>query len=309
MSGVALAVGLGSAYVAGKEGDKNRAAAANQRPQFAKIVEPGIKRQLDRTEDTTRNVFSGDRVANFSDLQQQGLGQTQGLADSLQGFAGTSGQGFDQIASGSRIGNNPFLEQQLAGMRTNVNQNLMQNQLPAIQNNAIAGGGLGGSRQGIAQGLAIQGANRDILQAETTARSGQVNMDQAQQLQALLGQQQILQGQGGSQRALLAAGGIQQGQEQAEIGGVMQQFNEGQDMQFERDQQLLSILLGTPAQNQAIPQSTNPAAAGLGAALATSQLLGQGGGGGTQAPAVSPTFLPPGVSPTAGGGSPLLSPF
>ncbi len=269
MSGVAAAVGIGSALITRNSGGSS----GGGRPKFAKIVEPGINRQLDRTEDTTREVFSGDRVADLTSLQQQGVAQTPGIAQALQGAAGTSAGGFDTIAGGSRIGQNPFLEQQLAGMRANVNQNLLQNQLPGIQNNAIAGGGLGGSRQGIAQGLAIQGANRDILQAETTARAGQVNIDQEQQLRALLGQGSILSGQGGAQDALLRGGGIQQAQAQAEIGGEIQQFNEGQDLQFERDQQLLSILLGTPAQNQTVPQQSDPVAAGLGAALTASQLF------------------------------------
>lgn len=307
MSGVAAAIGVGGLLLQNKANKDARSDAANARPKFAEIIEPGIKRQLERTEDTTRDVFSGDRVADLTGLQQQGIGQTQGIAQSLQGAAGTSAGGFDAIAGGSRIGNNPFLEQQLAGMRANVNQNLLQNQIPGIQNNAIAAGGLGGSRQGIAQGLAIQGANRDILQAETTARAGQVNVDQQQQLQALLGQQQILSGQGGAQDALLKGGGIQQAQNQAEIGGQMQQFNEGQDIQFERDQQLLSILLGTPAQNQAVPNQPSAGAAGLGAALTASQLFQQQPQ--QQIAPIQPLSLGAGVSPTAGGGSPLLSPF
>ena len=286
MTWVATAI-VGGALITGEANKSAAKSASGARPQFASVLQPGIEQQLGRVEDTSIDTFGGDRVADFTGFQQQGLAQTPGLAQSLQGFANTTGQGFGDIASGSRIGQNPFLEQQLAGMRANVNQNLQQNQLPAIQNNAIAGGGLGGSRQGIAQGLAIQGANRDILQAETAARSGQVNADQQQQLQALLGQQQILQGQGGAQNALLSAGALQQGQDQAEIGGQMQAFNEDQTAQFNRDQDLLSILLGTPAVQGQIPAQTNPLVAGLGAGITTSQLFG----GQQQPPPINPLDL------------------
>lgn len=297
MTWVATAI-IGGALITGEANKDAASAAAGQAPQFAKQLQGPINQQLGRLEDTTRNVFAGDRVADLNEFQNQGLGQTPGLAQALSGFAGTSGQGFSDIASGSRIGQNPFLEQQLAGMRQQVNQNLQRNQLPGVRNNAIAGGGLGGTRQGIAEGVAIGDANQSLINAEGALRSQQVNADQQQQLQALLGQQQILQGQAGSQNALLRAGGIQQQQSQAEIGAEMAQFNEGQDLQFARDQDLLSILLGTPAVQGQLPAQTNPLVAGLGAGITTSQLFG-----GNPTQTVDPVTLPGNIP-----GTPLAFP-
>lgn len=186
-------------------------------------------------------------------------------------------------------------------MQQSGNQNLQRNQLPAIRNTAVASGGLGGSRQGIAEGLAISDLNQTLVNQEAQLRSGQFNQDQQNQLQALTNQQQILGGQGLGQQALLSSGALQQGQQQAEMTAEQQLFNEQQTQQFDRDQQLLQILMGSPtATTQPTPQA-NPLVAGLGAALTTSQLFP----GQPQAPAP----IPPGISPTAGGGTPLLSPF
>lgn len=148
--------------------------------------------------------------------------------------------------------------------------------------------------------------NRQLLSQEAGMRSGQFNQDMANQLTALTGQQQILSGQGAGQQALLSAGALQQGQQQAEMTAEQQLFNEQQTQQFARDQQLLQILMGAPTATTQPVGETNPLVAGLGAALTTSQLFP---GQQPNSPVPLPTALPPGVSPTAGGGSPLLSPF
>lgn len=50
---------------------------------------------------------------------------------------------------------NPYLGQQATALQNQANQNLQYNLLPAVNSGAQAVGGYGGSRQGIAQGLAM----------------------------------------------------------------------------------------------------------------------------------------------------------
>ncbi len=57
---------------------------------------------------------------------------------------------------------NPYLPQQSQAITNQVNQNLQQVQLPGINSQAIAAGGFGGSRQGVAQGLAIGQTNQAL---------------------------------------------------------------------------------------------------------------------------------------------------
>ncbi len=275
-----MSFAVGGAIIGGalitSSGNKSAAeTAANATPNFPTQLQPLVTQTAGNLEGHDPiEQFQGDRVADLTSFQQQGLAQTPGLAQALQGQAGTAAGGFNTFAGGGQVGQNPFLEQAIQAMQQSGNQNLQRNQLPAIRNNAVATGGLGGSRQGIAEGLAISDLNQTLVNQEAGMRSGQFNQDQSNQLQALINQGNILGGQGAGQGALLAAGGIQQQQNQAEIGGAQQLFNEQQNQEFDRQAQLLQILTGAPASTPQIPAQANPLVAGLGAGLATSQLFG-----------------------------------
>ena len=298
---------VGGAILGGALISSNNQPGVPGPPQFPTAVQPLVEQTATSLENAPSiQQFQGDRVADFTDLQTQGLGQVPGLAQALQGQAGTAAGGFNTFASGQQVGQNPFLDQAIAAMQQSANQNFQRNQLPAIRNNAVAAGGLGGSRQGIAEGLAISDLNQTLVNQEAGLRSGQFNQDQSNQLQALINQGNILGGQGAGSAALLGAGGIQQAQNQAEIGGAQQLFNEQQQQQFARDQQLLQILMGAPAAVPTLPASQDPLTAGLGSGIVASQLFGNSP---TNNFIPGSTFFPPRTSPTAGGGSPLLSPF
>jgi hypothetical protein len=85
-----------------------------------------------------------------------------------------------QILSGKV--NNPYLDQMATGIKNTVNDNLTQNVLPGIGSDAMMAGGYGGSRQGIAQGLAIGQSNKYLGDSLANLYGGQ--QSQANQLQA-----------------------------------------------------------------------------------------------------------------------------
>ena len=84
----------------------------------------------------------------------------------------------------STPGSNPYVDElvrrALQANTTNFNQQV----LPQISNNYEAGGGYGGSRQGIAQGLAIKSLNDTNANTAAQLYSQQYNNDLARQLQA-----------------------------------------------------------------------------------------------------------------------------
>lgn len=80
-------------------------------------------------------------------------------------------------------GPNPYLSQQANAITQNVTDNLKNNVLPGISSGAVAAGGFGGSRQGIAEGLAMQGANRDIANAQANLYGQGYTADQANKTQ------------------------------------------------------------------------------------------------------------------------------
>lgn len=78
---------------------------------------------------------------------------------------------------------NPYLPQQSQAITNQVNQNLQQQQLPGINSGAIAAGGFGGSRQGIAQGLAIGQTNQALGNSLANLNFNAWNQDQQNALQ------------------------------------------------------------------------------------------------------------------------------
>lgn len=59
-------------------------------------------------------------------------------------------------------GANPYVDQVADVVTRRINQNLREQVLPALQSGAVASGTLGGSRQALAQGLAVRETNREL---------------------------------------------------------------------------------------------------------------------------------------------------
>ncbi len=78
---------------------------------------------------------------------------------------------------------NPYLPQQAQAITSQVNNNLQRNILPGINSGAIAAGGFGGSRQGIAQGIAIGDTNQGLSNALAGLYGNAYESDQNRGLQ------------------------------------------------------------------------------------------------------------------------------
>ena len=77
---------------------------------------------------------------------------------------------------------NPYLSQIANGMTTNLTNNLQRKILPGIGRGAVATGGYGGSRQGIAEGLAIGDTNTALANSLASLYGGAYNQDQSNAL-------------------------------------------------------------------------------------------------------------------------------
>jgi hypothetical protein len=73
---------------------------------------------------------------------------------------------------------NPYLQDQANNISANMTRNFQSAVMPGINQGAMAAGGFGGSRQGIAQGLGMRGLNDSIGQAQTSLYSNAYNTDQ-----------------------------------------------------------------------------------------------------------------------------------
>lgn len=76
---------------------------------------------------------------------------------------------------------NPYLDQMASAMSNRVNQNLSLNMLPSIRSQFLGAGGYGGSRQGIAEGVAMglasQGLGDSLANLYGGAFENQANRD------------------------------------------------------------------------------------------------------------------------------------
>lgn len=113
------------------------------------------------------NVADPERIGGWGQIQAQSVDPTQALA-SLGSINPT--QALQNQLSGSA--NNPYLDQQIAGIGTDISNNLNRNILPGVRGQAVASGQYGGSRQGIAEGLAMSDSNQQLTNAAANIRSG-----------------------------------------------------------------------------------------------------------------------------------------
>lgn len=140
-------------------------------------------------------------LQSLSFAQQQGMqGLQQGPYTDIQGLSGqtlgnTIGAVNQQLSQVP--GQNPYVDELVRRTLGANTLNFNQSVLPQIDNASQAAGGYGGSRQGVAQGLAIQGLNTANANTANQIYSGQYNADLQRQLQAAgLGAQ--IAGQGSS---------------------------------------------------------------------------------------------------------------
>jgi hypothetical protein len=147
---------------------------------------------------------------------------------------------------------NQYLQTQADNISQNMTRNFNTSVLPQINSGAMAAGGFGGSRHGIAQSLGMRGLNDSIGQAQTNLYSNAYNTDQSIQAQkdmqaaSLAQQQQIASMQDATNRYGLG------NQYNLGLGGLGLQ-NKGLDQNFytnQRQQDISQMGLGAQLANQ-----------------------------------------------------------
>ena len=244
--------------------------------------------------------YPGQTYAGMDPLMKQGINSNLGFAN--QYFPSIFNQGLNSLygqMNAMDVGNNPYVQdmnQVAANQFTRASNQVIgdmvgqfRNQvLPSITNDAVAAGGLGGSRQGVAQGLAIQGLGTNVQNMIQSGQSDLANMyaqtnlgAYGQGLQAAnaatgqlpqFTQLGLLPGQIAQQ-----AGGMYEGYQQKAIDDAVNRWDFYQNEPWQRLSNMNAIYQGaTPyaqqsstSKTQAPQPTTSPwataAAAGLGA--------------------------------------------
>lgn len=247
---------------------------------------------------TVPQRYGGSTVAGFDPLQTAGQNSAVNAAGA-QGTvaAGAAGAENNLLTNIWDPSQNPNLKGAIDSAVRPIQENLTQSTLPAIRGEAVSTGNFGSSRQGIAEGLASQGASRQI--GDTSAKVAEdlygTNIDA--QLKAL-GLAPTVQGaQVAPATTLSGVGDVKQNMAQQLLGQDVSNFNYDQLAPFLQSQELISLLGTIPGGSTVTTgnaPTTNPAMSALGGAAAGASLG---------------SALLPGVGTGIGAGAGALLPF
>jgi hypothetical protein len=193
-------------------------------------------------------LYPGSTIAGFDPLETQASQQAVQVANNALPAINADALSANNMLLSGRAGtlDNPALQGAIDAATRPIIDNLTQQILPNIRSGAVTAGGMGGSRQGIAEGLSSQGAMRAV--GETSAGianeaflrglQGQVSalglVPQTQQ--AMLAPTNILGAVGAQNRAM----------EQALLTEESQKFINEQLIQFELAKQVAGLAFGMP---------------------------------------------------------------
>jgi len=148
---------------------------------------PYIQGALSSGEQAIGNMapYTNQAMPAWSNFLQGGQfgGYTPDMSGANQMAAG-QGPGFDTYQNLMNPQGNPYLDAMFNSGAGNMIQNWGNNIMPGIANNSEMSGGLGGSRQGIAEGLSSQGLMDSIGDFGTNLYGGQYQSDQNRALAA-----------------------------------------------------------------------------------------------------------------------------
>lgn len=218
--------------------------------------------------------FQGSGIAEINSNQQAGLDAASGVAGQQNAAAGSASDQLNSTLNGQFLNpaSNPNLQATADAAVDTVFRGLTRNALPAIRGGAVASGGVGGSRQGIAEGLAISDANQQAQDATAQIFNNNFQSERNRQIQALGLTGSVQNAQGAGANTLINAGNLEQNQAQAELSDFINRFNSNERADFDFQNEFIQSLLGVPF-NQTSVQSggrSSPISGALGGAAAGS---------------------------------------
>lgn len=201
------------------------------------------------------------------------LGQQSNIefANNFGSFMSPYAQATGESLSAPNLENNPYAQQLMGANADQIMQSYREQILPSLRRGYRAGGGVGSSREGIAQGMAAEGALDAIGQSNAGILNNAYGQGLQQQRAAMTLMPQFLNSQ-------LTPGSILQS-----IGTDQEQLNQAQRMEpYDRLTFYNSILSGNPGAGLA---TTNQSASVSGGSSLQGALGGAAGLGGLAAAA------------------------
>lgn len=199
----------------------------------------------------TPQRYQGSTVAGFDPAQTQGQNMALGAAGAQQTLADNAANAVNFYTSGNiwDPAANPHLQGAIDASTRPITDNLTRTQLPSIRGEAIKTGNFGSSRQGIAEGLAQQGASQAIGDTASKLVQDQYRTNVQAQLQATGMVPTVQQAQLAPALTTSGVGDVRQALAQALLGEQAGNFNLDQMLQiapYLQAKDLLGVLQGLP---------------------------------------------------------------
>ena len=233
-------------------------------------------------------TLPGSPIAGFNPNQIAGQQAALGATPQQQGIVGSAGNANQFFTTGAALdpASNPFLQKTIAAATLPIQQNYAETVLPSIQKDAVGAGGYGGSREGIAEGLAARGEQQAI--GSTAANIAYQNYQNA--LDQMTKQTALAPTVAGAQTipALTTSGvgDVQQALQQAQNTYGWQSNVFGQEQPLSVAEAMMGLGAGIPGgsvtstgtvSNQMSPLQTAMGLGGIGASLFGGQGMFPGG--------------------------------
>lgn len=237
-------------------------------------------------------LFPGSAIQPFDPLQvqaQENLLALAGPGGPLPALTGQAG-----LASQFLLGpvlfpeSNPALAAATEAAIRPLQENFQNVILPGIRGEAITAGGFGGSRQGIAEGLAAQGLTRQIGDVTSTIQASAFQKSLDAMTRALFAAPATAQLQFLPSTAVGAVGAQRQQFEQAQLSEEAQRFISEQLIPFATAQDIAALAFGLPGGSvTSTSDITGGGQSGFGDFLGIAALLA-----GLAGPLIGPAALP-----------------
>lgn len=178
---------------------------------------------------------------------------------------------------GPALGMNPYVREAIDAATEPIFRRLTTDVLPQVRGQAVAAGGYGGSRQGIAEGLAAEGAQRAAANAAAQIALGSYQSGLESMVKGLGLAPTVFQAALMPAQQLMMAGAMEReaGERLTQEAAQREVANRMRNVGLAEE--LARIAFGMPGGGMAaiasVPtQGTNPVAAGLGGALSGAEL-------------------------------------
>lgn len=257
-------------------------------PEQKKVFEMAMP-SIESYSGSTPQIYGGSGIAQFNPLETQAQeAYVNTAAPTAAGLAAKSANAQSQMLDPEFMLNpNQYVHAAADSVTNKVTHNLNENILPGVRSGSTVAGGQysgGSTRQGVAEGLAIDRTNQGLSDslAEMYLKNYQGGMQtMAQQTNANQG---VMGQQAYAPDMLAAVGGQKRALEQASLDEQIAKFYSQQDLELSKAQNLMALIgqmpgaVGTSTVSGAQP-GQNPLMMGMGLMSSLGGMMGGGGGG------------------------------